>query len=120
LLSALSYRVPFVPKSYSYARWSRSLPTLGEGELSFPSVLPGWDNTPRAGRDGSVYRGATPEHFAAQVDLAVRLVEDRDLDQRLVFIRSWNEWAEGNYLEPDRRYGRAFLEAFRDVVMLRS
>jgi lipopolysaccharide biosynthesis protein len=120
LLSAISYRLPLVPKAYSYARWSRYLPTLAEHELSFPSVLPGWDNTPRAGRDGSVYHGATPEAFADQVEIAVKLVEDRARDHRIVFIRSWNEWAEGNYLEPDRRFGRAFLEAFRDVVLRSS
>jgi hypothetical protein len=120
VLSALSYRLPSIPKTYSYTRWSPYLPVLSEDGLSFPSVLPGWDNTPRAGRGGSVYHGATPRAFAEQVRLAAELVRDRELDERVVFIRSWNEWAEGNYLEPDRRYGRAFLEAFRDVVLLRE
>ena len=116
LVSSLARRSRLGPKVYSYPRWSRYIPTVRTDELSFPSILPSWDNTPRAGRGGSVYHGSTPAAFAEQVERAVALVADRPFDQRVVFIRSWNEWAEGNYLEPDRESGRGYLEAFRDSV----
>jgi len=47
---------------------------------------------------------------------AVALVADRPHEERIVVIRAWNEWSEGNYLEPDRKFGRGFLEAFRDAI----
>jgi len=47
----------------------------------------------------------------------VKLVERRPVDSRVVFIKSWNEWAEGNYLEPDAKFGRNYLDAVRRVVL---
>ena len=37
-------------------------------------------------------------------------------DHKIVFIRSWNEWAEGNHIEPDLKYGRGYLEAIKEVL----
>jgi hypothetical protein len=83
----------------------------------FPCVIPGWDNTPRVGRWGWVLRESTPELFADHLRHAVGLIADRPFQKRLVFIKSWNEWAEGNYLEPDERHGRGYLEATRGELM---
>lgn len=78
-----------------------------------PTVLVGWDNTPRRGARGIVFANATPERFRAALEDALDAVADRPCEERLVFINAWNEWAEGNHLEPDRRHGRAYLEAVR-------
>jgi hypothetical protein len=99
---------------YSYARFSRTLPRVVPGVKSFPCVLPGWDNTPRCGARGVVLHDPDPKEFRDQVERAARLVAHHAKDEKLIFVKSWNEWAEGNYLEPDRRHGRAFLEALRD------
>jgi len=78
-------------------------------------VFPSWDNTARRGARGTVFAGSSPELFGWWVE---RMVIDtrRRLagDERLLFVNAWNEWAEGCCLEPDARYGRAYLEAFRD------
>jgi hypothetical protein len=87
------------------------------GVTRYPCVIPGWDNTPRSGIRGLVLAGATPVLFAGHVREAVQQVATHDTERRIVLIKSWNEWAEGNYLEPDRRWGRAFLEAMRDAVV---
>jgi lipopolysaccharide biosynthesis protein len=82
----------------------------------YPSVFPGWDNTPRSGRNGWVFLGATPELFRRHISDALATLEDRQQEKRLLFVKSWNEWAEGNILEPDLRYGREYLEALAAVV----
>jgi len=79
---------------------------------SYPCAITNWDNTPRSGRNGSVLLNATPDAFQQHIESACRFVEDRPSEHQLVFVKSWNEWAEGNYLEPDWLWGRAFLEAF--------
>jgi lipopolysaccharide biosynthesis protein len=106
-----------VPRVRSYRAFSESLPLGIVDGPSFPMVIPGWDNTPRSGARGVVLRGAEPAIFEAQVTRAVASAVTKAPDEpRLVFVKSWNEWAEGNYLEPDRRYGRAYLEALANGV----
>jgi hypothetical protein len=81
-----------------------------------PSVLPNWDNTPRSSHRGVVYEGATPALFGEYLAKALRHVEQRPPERRLVFLKAWNEWAEGNYVEPDTRWGHAYLDAIRQVM----
>lgn len=83
----------------------------------YASVVPGWDNTARRARGSFLLADPAPKHFAAWLDLEIQRVQSRDPDRRLVFLNAWNEWAEGNHLEPDARSGRAFLEAVRRVVV---
>jgi hypothetical protein len=82
-----------------------------------PCVIPNWDNTPRSGADGVVFEGSTPQLFGEHVRDAIRLIQHRPADQRLLFLKSWNEWAEGNYLEPDREHGRQYLAQLRDALI---
>ena len=83
------------------------------GAESYPCVIPNWDNTPRSGANGLVLEGSTPELFQQHFRKAVANTLQLPRERRLVFIKSWNEWAEGNHLEPDLRYGHGYLEAIR-------
>ncbi|WKZ52786.1 MAG: glycoside hydrolase family 99-like domain-containing protein [Anaerolineales bacterium] len=83
----------------------------------FPSIITNWDSTPRLGWQGVVLKGVTPNLFRAHVRKIIQAVSHKDKEHRLIFVKSWNEWAEGNYLEPDQRYGRAFLEVLRDEML---
>ena len=78
-----------------------------------PCVYPNWDNTPRSGRRGLAVTGATPAQFQRNVEAAVQLLQDRPAEERLLWVKSWNEWAEGNHLEPDLREGHGWLQALR-------
>ncbi len=82
----------------------------------YPTLIPNWDNTARSGKNGSVLHGSTPEAFRQHVRAAVNRVSDLPPEHRILIAKSWNEWAEGNHLEPDLRYGMAYLEALRDEV----
>ena len=73
----------------------------------FPCVYPNWDNTPRAGRDGVLATGATPERFASEVRGALDVVRGLPAAEQVLVVKSWNEWGEGNYLEPDNETGHA-------------
>jgi lipopolysaccharide biosynthesis protein len=101
-----------VPPVRSFRRFSETMPLGIADGPSVPTVMPGFDNTPRSGAGGVVLHGAEPAMFQSQVARAVaHVIAEQPVGRRVVFVKSWNEWAEGNYLEPDRRYGRAFLEA---------
>ena len=101
-----------VPPVRSYRRFSEETPLGIADGPSFPTVMPGFDNTPRSGSGGVVLHGAEPHIFESNVArAAAHVISTQPVGNRVLFVKSWNEWAEGNYLEPDRRYGRAFLEA---------
>ena len=83
---------------------------------SYPCILPSWDNTPRSGLNGFVFTNASPGRFQEHLREALRRVEGYENDHRIIIVKSWNEWAEGNHLEPDLRFGRGFLEAIRSEL----
>jgi hypothetical protein len=82
----------------------------------YPLVLPNWDNTPRSGMRGLVFENATPDLFRGLLRRAIERVENRPADERIVFLKAWNEWAEGNHVEPDQKWGRAWLEAIKEEL----
>lgn len=82
----------------------------------YPCVIPNWDNTPRSHTGGFVLHESTPELFRTHLRDALNLVKSRDPEERLIFVKSWNEWAEGNYLEPDQKFGRDYLKVVRQEV----
>jgi hypothetical protein len=101
------------PLRTPYARASVRFPFVPAGaKRSFPCVLTSWDNSPRLGRGGVVLTGRNPDLFTAQVRRALRLcMGEHGQDPSLLFIKSWSEWSEGNYLEPDQATGRTYLQA---------
>jgi hypothetical protein len=82
----------------------------------YPLVLPNWDDSPRRGTRGIILVNSTPERFRPHLRKALDLVHDRSLEDRLIFVKSWNEWAEGNHLEPDLRFGHQYLDVVRQEV----
>lgn len=106
------------PRTVTYEEAIRHLiPDLSKFQFdAYPCAYPNWDHTPRSGRKGLVLTHSTPELFEKHMREAVASVAGRAEQQRLVFLKSWNEWAEGNYMEPDTRWGHAYLHALRNAV----
>jgi hypothetical protein len=78
----------------------------------YECVTPSWDNTPRRGDGRSwVVHGSTPEAYEAWLRAVLDRAPQRTRGTPMVFINAWNEWAEGAHLEPDQRWGDAYLRA---------
>ena len=102
----------FGPARYNYTDLPPQPRQHVDGVLH-PSVQPNWDNTPRSTRRGAVALNTSPAAFQRHVADALQRECAREADpaKRLVVVKSWNEWAEGNYLEPDAQHGRQWLQA---------
>lgn len=83
-------------------------------ENVIPCIVPQWDHTPRSGRNGTLFINATPTAFYHHCQDALNVVKDKK--NPILFLKSWNEWGEGNMMEPDITYGRGFIEALRKAV----
>lgn len=84
----------------------------------FRGVCPSWDNTARRKNKGSILFNSSPQGYQEWLYNAITDTRERftQPDERLIFINAWNEWAEGAHLEPDQRYGYAYLQASRDAL----
>ena len=103
--------VPEDRRVYEYRDLARRMMEKAEPPyLRFPCVTPGWDNSPR--RDAPlIFRDADPALYEEWVRFASRRSPKTAGGDSLVFVNAWNEWGEGAHLEPDLKWGRAFLEA---------
>jgi lipopolysaccharide biosynthesis protein len=82
------------------------------------SVTPSWDNSARRAEGATIFLGSTPELYGDWLYKTISLEQESRVpeEQQIVFINAWNEWAEGNHLEPDQRWGTAYLEATRRAL----
>lgn len=77
-------------------------------------LTPAWDNTARRKNAALILKDSTPEIYENWLKAIIELPPK---SAKVIFINAWNEWGEGNHLEPCQRWGRAYLEATRRAVM---
>jgi hypothetical protein len=117
-LANKTYRINHV---YHYATVvERMLQKSAASYIRYPCVTPSWDNTPRRQFGGVILRDSTPELYEEWLRKVIAKFEIPSPEENLVFINAWNEWGEGNHLEPDQKWGHAYLEATRRAILSRN
>jgi lipopolysaccharide biosynthesis protein len=84
--------------------------------IRFPGVTPGWDNTARRSRGALVLVNSTPDQYERWLRGTIAHMQPPSPEENFVVVNAWNEWAEGNHLEPSQRWGMAYLEAHARAV----
>jgi lipopolysaccharide biosynthesis protein len=97
--------VDFVKKNYNAPQHKR-----------FPGITPMWDNTARRGKKAFYFTNATPLKYGEWLDFITKNYAPYTSEENFIFINAWNEWAEGNHLEPCQKWGRQYLEVTRSVM----
>ena len=122
-LYPLLSKIGLIPKGYIENRVSH-YDAMVHAMLNRPSsegtrfrcVTPSWDNSARR-KDALIFHGSTPAKYEAWLRKVIEMtLQEHTGDKRLVFVNAWNEWAEGNHLEPDLKWGSAYLEATRRAL----
>lgn len=105
------------PTTMEYSKLIKRMDTsLWDEHDIIPTLIPNWDHTPRSGNFGRVFMHSTPQLFAEHADMTLKHLVDKDNKEQVVFIKSWNEWGEGNYMEPDLEFGTGWIDEFRKVI----
>lgn len=87
------------------------------GKLLYPCVTPMWDNYVRRKKgNANIFFGSTPAVYEKWLSIACEKWQPPSDEENFVFINAWNEWAEGNHLEPCEKWEHAYLEATKRVA----
>ncbi|WP_031535400.1 MULTISPECIES: glycoside hydrolase family 99-like domain-containing protein [unclassified Bacteroides] len=79
-----------------------------EREDFIPTIIPNWDHTPRSGYNGTMFYNTTPELWDEMCKKVVGNTLKKN--NKFIMLKSWNEWGEGNYMEPDLKYGTKYID----------
>lgn len=82
-----------------------------------PVINPNWDHTPRSGSNGYLFNHCEPKYFQKVVEDAMCAVKNKPEDEKVIIVKAWNEWGEGNHLEPDLKYGKGYLEVIKSALI---
>ena len=117
VLSKIQRHFLNIPKLVPYKEYVKVCDEVFTGNSKiYPCIEPNFDHSPRSGTKGLIFKGSTPKLWKK---LCQETFEKRDSipsEQNLIFIKAWNEWGEGNYLEPDLKFGTQYLDALKEAI----
>lgn len=90
---------------------------LGLNHKCYPGIMPGWDNSARRKEGAFIFLNATPVNYKNWLELILKNYNGFNLEENFIFFNAWNEWAEGNHLEPCRRWGNKYLSYTKELLL---
>lgn len=82
-----------------------------------PTIIPQWDNSPRYGKNAHLMMyNATPKYFGKHLQEALQAIKDKPEHKQILILKSWNEWAEGNYMEPDIKFKHGYIDTMHNIL----
>lgn len=81
-----------------------------------PSLIPQWDHSPRSGWNGLILHKSNPDLFYEHCIMGLDAIKNKPKNRQILFLRSWNEWGEGNYMEPDITFGRGYIDSLKKAL----
>ncbi len=82
----------------------------------YPCIVPNFDHSPRSGNRGFILHNSTPQKWGSLCSKVFEMCSTRPHEENLIFIKAWNEWGEGNYLEPDLKFGKEYISFLRTAI----
>ena len=82
----------------------------------FPTIIPCWDHSPRSIGKGVILHNSSPTLFRKHIKQVFNMLKNKPEDCQYVFLKSWNEWAEGNYMEPDLKWGKQYINVLKEEI----
>lgn len=103
----------------SYSRFIKRLDysVVEQSNDIFPTIYSNWDTSPRLGAAARIITNPSPKYFNKLIKDVINILKEKPEEEKVIFLKSWNEWAEGNYVEPDLRYGNERLIALHDAII---
>lgn len=99
------------PLTLDYSKYVDAASTFFKDHPTLiPCLVPNFDHSPRSLHRGIVLEGSTPYKWGILCENVREMLNKLDMEEKLVFIKSWNEWGEGNYMEPDLKYGKGYID----------
>lgn len=103
------------PQIADYKKGIKKLNTQIPDDKYIQCVFPNWDNSARSGSKSLVFKNSNPELWKLHLEKAMQILLKHKNNPPFIVIKSWNEWAEGNYVEPDKKYGNLWLKKIKEV-----
>lgn len=116
-ISRILGKYNIIPLLFSYSKYveyacKQPLPNYKQ----YPCLFPSWDNSPRRKKSFFAFKGSTPRDFGRWLKNVITKFKPYSKEENLIFINAWNEWAEGNHLEPDQKWGSSYLDACKQAL----
>ena len=116
-VSRVVFKRNLFPNIISYRKYSDYMCKQKSPDYKrYSTVTPMWDNAARRKYTFFALKGSTPSLYYKWLNHIMKSFRPYSKEENFVFINAWNEWAEGNHLEPDLKWGRKYLEMTKIAI----